>query len=1126
VPPVISLVGSATLSFTVGDAYNELGATCSDSEDGAIAVPAPSFNPALNMNLAGTYVANYTCTDTGSLTDTATRTVYVNSPGGSTDLAFTEMTSTAIDFLYTVNTRFWAGMPDVNGDGCFDIFVGTHSDNIDSAMYLQDLVGGACQGTFTYLANANNYTQASPESPRITGRYAFGNWTGDSDGIWSFWGTDVDGAAAAIYEIDSSTTVGGTPVYQAKSALCNSTSRCWPIDSDGDGSIELVHSNRELDALREIKDVQTGTVIHAANNSAADYHHLVFDTNGDTYPDIVNVQAGSIWRYNSTTSAFDLIAGTHTANANATPNHTLALDYDNDGDTDFMTMDGSWLNDGIAQWHLHRNNGNGTFTEVTNGSGLDTMNFYNEDYWTIYANAFVSDMNLDGYPDILFAGSEYGRDLHIILNDGDGTFTKWDDQDFGGGGGSGGKSWVYGRDYDNDGDIDLVKADDATGSMRLWRNDISTNNNWLRIRAVGLGDNTDGLHTRIIIRNPANNAIVSHYEVQHQQGNAGLIPHIGVGTLSAVNVEVIWPHSGGTQTHTNVAVDQDIIVYRTGEIDTYTPGSAIPLTYTAAAPTVNTEITLVADSTVTATSSELVTFALPFAEGEVTSLDEINVSIGANEQAVYVEQGLTWWSDNSIRSATIQMQNVDMSGGDVTLTVTDAGFNVARLTEQPHANGWATAGANKNSLQFPRIFALHDKQYLADSGLIPPYDPAPDIQDSFETYQVAQFDNWAGGLDYSTSTAGNWLFDRSSSMFKAYMTTGRVEFLKEAFLSKQFYFTHVRNVGDPVAAAGGDGCFEYGGVACADGKYIAPQQAKLALGLVGDSSQWDNSLIVEMALQADIGWNQYGTRDAFDNENEGFTERGAGMAGLAELTAWEITGDATVLSHMNERIASLKDMQQTVKSWDTSNGWTPKSGGFTHNIDVHEGVHNEGSAIVGDTDARGFSAWMSENIADFLWQAYHVTGNTDAPEMLRLLANAVESYGFTSSYDTVSNSYSRKAAFTGQNRTQSCNTTGANTDHVYMASAYASDVQLADNDWWPYYSDNHNIETVLTLSAGYRFETDSDNKEELLARINEIQAGWINTNCAAVFSNVHRLFNWQHRSNSIRTAERIIREDV
>jgi hypothetical protein len=1062
----------------------------------------------------------------------------VNSAGSA--IAFVDASS-AIDASPSINQVFWAGMPDVNGDGCLDIYVGAHDDGTDSNMLIHDNVGGVCQNTFTYFADVDNYSQASPVTPRITSRYIWGNWYGHPEGMWSFYGADVDGSASAKYVLDPAfTTVGGQPEYLAKGTSCfGERPKCIIADVDGGGDFEVVSKLYAAPYnTGYVVDLDTGATLYTPSSNSGTFTDglMVLDLDNDGYVEFVQIEEQGFYNWNGTGvdwvgNAFDTVPG------EGEDRHALVLDYDVDGDLDVVQIQVPY-NTSCADCNvprLWRNNGDNTFTDVSATAFASMPTLSGVTGASSYANSQIADFDNNGYPDIAFAMENYNNAITIIQNNGDGTFTKttelgadttplpW--------GQNSNRPWIGAADYNNDGRVDLItNGDNDAGSVVqgvLLQNTTNNSNNWMRVRVRGEGANTDGLHTRLSFFEAGTTNLITYYHTGvFSQGYQNLITHAGLSNNATVDVRAEFPHGGPVCNFSNVAADADYIVYRSCDIEVYTPGSTIPLTYQAQTSSVNTQVTLVADSTITATSSELVTFALPFAEGEVTSLDEINVSIGANEQAAYVEQGLTWWSDNSIRSATIQLQNVDMSGGDVTLTVTDAGFNVARLTEQPHSNGWATAGADKNNLQFPRIFALHDKQYLADSGLIPPYDPAPDIQDDFETYQVAQFNNWAGGLNYSTSSSGNWLFDRSSSMFKAYMTTGRVEFLKEAFLSKQFYFNYVRNVGDPVAAAGGDGCFEFDTVACADGKYIAPQQAKLALGLVGDNSQWDDSLINEMALQADLGWNQYGTRDAFDNENEGFTERGAGMAGLAELTAWEITGDATVLSNMNERIASLKDMQQTVKAWDTTNGWTPKSGGFTHNIDVHEGVHTEQSAIVGDTDARGFSAWMSENIADFLWQAYHVTGNADAPEMLRQLANAVETYGFTTSYNTVTDSYALRSAFSGQNHTQSCNTTGANTDHLYMASAYASDVQLAGDDWWPYYSDNHNIETVLTLSAGYRFETDADNKEKLLSRINEIQAGWINTNCALVFSNVYRLFNWQHRSNSIRTAERIIREDV
>lgn len=546
----------------------------------------------------------------------------------------------------------------------------------------------------------------------------------------------------------------------------------------------------------------------------------------------------------------------------------------------------------------------------------------------------------------------------------------------------------------------------------------------------------------------------------------------------------------------------------------------------AVAAALNTTVTLTADATITPTSSEVVTFGLPLAQGDVTSTNQIRVLIGAVEQSIYVEAGLTWhFGDKSLRSVTIQLQGVNMTGSDIILTITDAGRNTANdRAEVPHSNGWATGPANKANTPFPRIFAKHDLTYLASTGILPPYIPGT-ASEGVGKLQSDQFNNGFGALNFSNSSGAqsSFLFDRASAMMKAYMTTGDTKFLKEGFMTKQLYFTHVKNTGTAPAPAGGDGCWTFGTTACADGKYIYTQPAKLALALFGDNSQWDNALIIEMATQADLGWNQPATRDLYNAENEGFTERAAGITGLAEIGAYEITGDTTILAHLNERIDSLKDMQQTVKSWETANSW-PKSGAFIHSWAVHEGDVYPGN---GTADDRRFSPWMSENIADFLWQTYKITGRKDIPEMLRQLGNAIDLYGFTSSYVAglgLGASYTTKPGLVTID--MSCSAPdNVPVSELYSASNVASAAALAAtaaNDGGG--ADQHNVELVLPLTLAFYFETDANARTRLYSRIKHIERQWLNNgpddtqNCSLIFSSqVYRMFNWQHRSNSFRT---------
>jgi len=91
-------------------------------------------------------------------------------------------------------------------------------------------------------------------------------------------------------------------------------------------------------------------------------------------------------------------------------------DFNNDGNLDIITS--SWvLEDGM---HFFRNNGDGTFTDVSKQSGLSDIKGG--------LNLIQADYNNDGYTDILVLRGawlgEFGRQPNTLLrNNGDGTFT-------------------------------------------------------------------------------------------------------------------------------------------------------------------------------------------------------------------------------------------------------------------------------------------------------------------------------------------------------------------------------------------------------------------------------------------------------------------------------------------------------------------------------------------------------------------------------------------------------------------------------------------------------------------------------------------------------------------------------
>jgi enediyne biosynthesis protein E4 len=94
---------------------------------------------------------------------------------------------------------------------------------------------------------------------------------------------------------------------------------------------------------------------------------------------------------------------------------------------------------------LYRNNGDGTFTDVTQKAGVDAAGLYGQ-------GVAVGDFDNDGFPDLYVTG--YGRSI-LFRNRGDGTFTDVTDKakvaNTGGWGTSAG--WF---DYDRDGYLDLL----------------------------------------------------------------------------------------------------------------------------------------------------------------------------------------------------------------------------------------------------------------------------------------------------------------------------------------------------------------------------------------------------------------------------------------------------------------------------------------------------------------------------------------------------------------------------------------------------------------------------------------------------------------------------------------------
>jgi hypothetical protein len=150
----------------------------------------------------------------------------------------------------------------------------------------------------------------------------------------------------------------------------------------------------------------------------------------------------------------------------------LQTDYNNDGFPDVLVLRGGWLGtEGHFPKSLLRNNGDGTFEDVTESAGLLSFKPSQTAVWFDYDN--------DGWVDLFIGNESTGEDKNrceLFHNNGDGTFTECAVEL-----GVGHLGWVKGvcsADFNHDGRPDLFLSV-LGGAKVLFRNDgpVATNSN-------------------------------------------------------------------------------------------------------------------------------------------------------------------------------------------------------------------------------------------------------------------------------------------------------------------------------------------------------------------------------------------------------------------------------------------------------------------------------------------------------------------------------------------------------------------------------------------------------------------------------------------------------------------------
>ena len=237
-------------------------------------------------------------------------------------------------------------------------------------------------------------------------------------------------------------------------------------------------------------------------------------------------------------------------------------DYNSDGFLDiFVTNFSRETNT------LYRNNANGIFTDVTYIEHLGDPSFLKLGFGTKFFDA-----DNDGDLDLFVANGhvystiesqsdtiEYAQTDQLFLNAGESSFldvsvecgTYFSVKGIGRGAAFG--------DYDNDGDTDIFVVN-LNQKAVLLRNDGGNENNWLKIKTVGVKSNRDGIGARIEV------ITRSHTQIREVQGSSSYLSGqdsrllFGLGAETrAEEVKITWP-SGLKQTLAKVKANRFLII--------------------------------------------------------------------------------------------------------------------------------------------------------------------------------------------------------------------------------------------------------------------------------------------------------------------------------------------------------------------------------------------------------------------------------------------------------------------------------------------------------------------------------------------------------------------------------------
>ncbi len=333
------------------------------------------------------------------------------------------------------------------------------------------------------------------------------------------------------------------------------------IDIDNDGWVDIFACHDEGDNRKYRNDgtgkftfapsmIDTKTVPASDNSGSYGSIWVDYDNDGDQDLYISKCKTGvsdptdprrvNMLLQNDGNNNFKEVAAQARMNIGDQTWLTEFADIDNDGDMD------AFVGNHYTRSKLMRNNGNGTFTDITASSGL--LPTLSSDVFVI--QSVFRDFDNDGFVDLMFSGSDH----FLFMNNGNRTFTPtnpFGDQEI--------ESFALG-DLNSDGFVDVYAgyaeffSEPSTIKDALFMND-GNNNNFLAVQLQGIESNSNAIGARV--------EIYGAWGMQVREVRSGesygvmnsFTQYFGIARNTRVNrIVVKWP-SGIQQTINNPQIN-------------------------------------------------------------------------------------------------------------------------------------------------------------------------------------------------------------------------------------------------------------------------------------------------------------------------------------------------------------------------------------------------------------------------------------------------------------------------------------------------------------------------------------------------------------------------------------------